>query len=416
MFLISPRDAGAALDVTVGAPWTSRGGVEADPGSQPEYVSEVAVVSALRVWRTRHAAGHERSSVADVGARWSGARGRGRSAVVVVFDNAPTTSRRRGGRGGLHPVLPVENFTRNGVRSRTRPGALLRELPHGARIFRPAAEALAGRDLDRVVVHEGHYAVTVLPLLRRALPATTSSALHVHNPISRTCLRPELSHHLRRARLVLPVSDFVGARSSVAPGPPTPRCTVHNGADLSRFSPAPDRPDDGRLRLLYVGQVAPHKGVHVLLGALARLGPESERLDVRIVGSAEHQPQEALSDYETSLRGLAARTDARVTFEPYTSQAEVARIYRWADVVVIPSLAEPFGMVAVEAMASGVLVLAAAAGGLPEVVGDAGVLVPGSEEAWVDALRTTDLARARPPASPRCAGRPASRGRRPTND
>ena len=296
---------------------------------------------------------------------------------------------------------PREYFTRNEYIQDVALGALLLERPHGARIFRPAAEALAGRDLDWVVLHEGHYAVTALPLLRRALPATTSLALHVHNPISRTCLRPELSHHLRRARLVLPVSDFVGRQiAGRTRAADATMHTVHNGADLSRFSPAADRPDDGRLRLLYVGQVAPHKGVHVLLGALARLGPESERLDVRIVGSAEHQPQEALSDYETSLRGLAARTDARVTFEPYTSQAEVARIYRWADVVVIPSLAEPFGMVAVEAMASGVLVLAAAAGGLPEVVGDAGVLVPGSEEAWVDALRTTDLARARAAREP----------------
>jgi D-inositol-3-phosphate glycosyltransferase len=69
------------------------------------------------------------------------------------------------------------------------------------------------------------------------------------------------------------------------------------------------------------------------------------------------------------------------------SRAELATWYRAADVVAVPSYNESFGLVAVEALASGTPVVAAAVGGLPVAVGDAGILVDSHDpDRWADEL------------------------------
>lgn len=295
-------------------------------------------------------------------------------------------------------VVPVD-YTRHCPRTWFTPaeyrrdwalGALLRDRPHAARLFEPAAEALARVAPDWVLLHEGHYAVTALRLLREALPSSTRIALHVHNAISASVLRPELSDLLRHADLVIGVSAFmadgVRRRAWVDDAKVT---WVHNGADTTRFHPAASdasRAVGGRLRLLYVGQVAPHKGVDVLLQALGAMGRHAERFETRIVGSSELRDTTGTNDFENELRALAAGVAGPVTFEPYQPQEQVAEIYRWADVVAVPSRAEPFGMVPLEAMASGALVLANDAGALPEVLGPVGRLVQPDVAGWVDAL------------------------------
>ena len=305
-------------------------------------------------------------------------------------------------------TVPVD-YTRNCPRTYFTPaqyrldwamGALLRERPHAARLFEPAAEALADVAPDWVLLHEGHYAVTALPLLRRALPMKTRIALHVHNAISASVLRPELSHLLRHTDLVVGVSKFMtdGVRRR-AWVDARKLAWVHNGADTTRFHPGVEpRPDDpgrspgARLRLLYVGQVAPHKGVDLLLQALGAMGRHADRFETRIVGSSELRDSQVRSSFEEHLRGLAARVVGPVTFEPYQPQEAVAGLYRWADVVAVPSVAEPFGMVPLEALASGAYVLANDAGALPEVLGTAGRLVAPTVAGWVCALTTTERA------------------------
>lgn len=326
----------------------------------------------------------------------------GRSTVITSHNRVATFPHAE--------TVPVD-YTRNCPRTHFTPaeyradwamGALLRERPHAARLFEPAAEALADVRPDWVLLHEGHYAVTALPLLRRALPATTRIALHVHNAISASVLQPELSHLLRSADLVIGVSSFMaeGVRRR-AWVDARKIAWVHNGADTDRFHPVVEAETDdavrahspgARLRLLYVGQVAPHKGVDLLLQALGAMGRHATRFETRVVGSSELRDTDGRSPFEDHLRGLAARVAGPVTFEPYQAQEEVARLYRWADVVAVPSLAEPFGMVPLEAMASGAYVLANDAGALPEVLGTAGRLVPPTVAGWVDALTTLERA------------------------
>jgi glycosyltransferase involved in cell wall biosynthesis len=122
---------------------------------------------------------------------------------------------------------------------------------------------------------------------------------------------------------------------------------VPNGVDLSPYA----RPHLGGAGLLAVGRRVPQKGFDVLCAALPPGVP------LRIAGDGP---------FRRNLPGV----------EWLGLREDVPELMRAADVVAIPSRWEGFGLVAVEAMAAGVAVVASAVGGLPEVLGDAALFVP----------------------------------------
>jgi glycosyltransferase involved in cell wall biosynthesis len=130
------------------------------------------------------------------------------------------------------------------------------------------------------------------------------------------------------------------------------------------------------MRVGYVGRLEPHKGVSVLVDAIAA----TPGVSLEVIGAGPEQ-----ADLERAAR--AAGAGDRVTFSGFRAQADVGDVYRRFDVLAVPSLdtagwIEQFGRVAVEAMAAGLPVVASRSGALPEVVGDAGVLVdPGDPTA-----------------------------------
>ncbi|HEY3067781.1 MAG TPA: glycosyltransferase [Methylomirabilota bacterium] len=121
--------------------------------------------------------------------------------------------------------------------------------------------------------------------------------------------------------------------------------------------------------LLYVGRLAPIKGLETLVEAVARLHGKGVPAHLRVVGGDADEPPDG---HEASLRQRvrALDLDDAVRFLGPQSQDLLQRYYVAADVTVLPSHYESFGMVALEAMACGSPVVASRVGGLPTTVRD----------------------------------------------
>lgn len=145
---------------------------------------------------------------------------------------------------------------------------------------------------------------------------------------------------------------------------------IHCGIDPDRYRAERTR-DPAAPHLVFVGRLAGVKGVPVLLDALSRLAAEIPGLRVTLIGDG---PERA--GLETRARELGLGETVR--FAGYMSQDAVAEMLSDADALVLPSFAEGVPVTLMEAMASGLPVLATRVGGISELVEDgvSGYLVP----------------------------------------
>jgi D-inositol-3-phosphate glycosyltransferase len=165
------------------------------------------------------------------------------------------------------------------------------------------------------------------------------------------------------------------------------------GVDLSVFTPAfrsRSRAAHGILpgtfHLLFAGRIQRLKGPQILVKAAALLRERRPDIDLKltILGALS-----GAKDFNLKSLVTAAGMDDAVTHHPPVGAAELAGWYRSADVVVMPSYSESFGLVALEAQACGTPVVATRVGGLSRAIWDGrtGLLVDGHRAAdWADAL------------------------------
>jgi glycosyltransferase involved in cell wall biosynthesis len=126
-------------------------------------------------------------------------------------------------------------------------------------------------------------------------------------------------------------------------------------------------------RILLVSRLLPRKGFQYLLQALAGLHLDWE---VNIVGDGPYRPE---------LERIAAESQTPVRFWGWLANesAEMRDLYETSSIFVFPSVAENFPVALLEAMSAGLAIIATNTSGSPEVVGDAGVLVPPADSAAI---------------------------------
>ena len=159
--------------------------------------------------------------------------------------------------------------------------------------------------------------------------------------------------------------------------------TVYNGVS-EHYTPATALPETAAEAptLLYVGRADPYKNVDTLIRALAHVRTQT-CLPVRLVIAGSPDPRYPQA---TELAESLNLSDA-VTWTGYLTDEALVETYRTADLLVHPSRYEGFGLQIIEAMACGTPVVSSNAGSLPEVAGDAGLLVdPDDTEGFAEAI------------------------------
>jgi glycosyltransferase involved in cell wall biosynthesis len=300
-------------------------------------------------------------------------------AVLVPDDNRP---------GWLSTTLAA-----NGVPVRRAALAIARRrhfqlfaLPAYARALWRARRTIRteAKRVHASIIHVNTSALPVAAILGR--PGGARLVWQVHELI----VRPRAMAWIFRvlppltADRVIAVSEAV--RLHLLPRGPWRRrvVTVHNGIANNRPEPMPGLRNEGRPLVAFVGRLNRWKGYELFIEAVARIAPSQPFVDFVIAGDAPRGEGWRVDDLRKRLEdaGLADRVRTLGLVPDGAAVAEAA------DIVVIPSTwPEPFGLVALEAMRAGRVVVAAAHGGIPEIVEDgvSGVLVPPRDPAGLAA-------------------------------
>jgi len=251
-------------------------------------------------------------------------------------------------------------------------------------------------DLRRAKVdlfHAPHYVVS--PLVGCPVVVTIHDCIHLRFPqylpnrIAHLYAKTFMAIGANRAKRIITVSQ--ASKDDIQHylhAPASKIEVIHNGLD-ARYHSAPDEGAVSQVRerfllnapfILYAGNIKPHKNVERLIDAFALLRQDGHQdLKLLIIG-------DELSKYP-GLRRLVHRhhLHAHVRFFGFVPDATLAALYKLASIFVFPSLFEGFGFPPLEAMASGTPVITSNVSSLPEVVGEAAILVDPHDPAAIAA-------------------------------
>ena len=302
--------------------------------------------------------------------------------------------------------LPLTAFINDLRESRLRPP--LSELPMRTAglprqrwRLRAAASYFGARSMDHAFggIDLFHATEHLLPVLRGARSVfTLHDAAYVHFPQyhlprNRLFLRLMMPRFLARAQAVITVSEFTRQDAVRLYHVPSDRLhVIPEGVDAA-FHPIAEADTLAQVRqryrlperfIMYVGTIEPRKNLITLIEAYAALrhrAPAAAPPGLVIAGGKGWLYEE----FFDRLRALGL--EEAVTLTGYVPDSDLPGLVNCASVFAFPSLFEGFGLPVLEAMACGVPVVCSTAASLPEVSGEAALLVPPQDvAAWAEAL------------------------------
>jgi glycosyltransferase involved in cell wall biosynthesis len=254
------------------------------------------------------------------------------------------------------------------VRGRYRMPWSLRR-PMLRRILRPVVERL-GAESVLWIHNRPDYAAAIQDDVQKT---GARLVVHLHNSLL-VSFPPAITQSLRADKLVF-CSSYLEAEAKRTFASLENTAVIHNGADGRRFFPRAAVEGDLKKTplVLFAGRIVPEKGAHIFVEAMRRLQSRGVPAEGRILGGTGFGSRNTPTAY--SLK-LSRNAPGNVHFAGYCSGNALADEFRAADIFCSPSVwEEPFGLVNVEAMASGLATVTTRGGGVPEVFAGGGAVL-----------------------------------------